>query len=78
MPLVKMPLTRWLIATGEAEVRGTTLPPISDPAAVSKHLPPSATPGILAQPVYLHNAIGSSTLFTPRIGKPFQQLPMQG
>ena len=37
--VARMPLTRWLIAIGESEVRDTTLPAINNPAAVSSNLP---------------------------------------
>jgi hypothetical protein len=75
--VARMPLTRWLIATGESEVRDTTLPAISDPAAVSSNLPAASTPGIVAQPLYLHNAAGALTSFSFRVGKKFQALPKQ-
>ena len=73
----RMPLTRWLTATGESEIRSTTLPASSDPAAVSANFPVSSTPGISAQPLYLHNSAGVKTVFTPRAGKPLQALPKQ-
>lgn len=75
--VARMPLTRWLIAIGESEVRDTTLPAINNPAAVSSNLPPASTPGIAAQPLYLHNAAGVSTNFSFRAGKKFQDLPKQ-
>ncbi len=69
----RMPLTRWLTATGESEVRSTTLPAVSSAAAVSKNLPPAMLPGIASQPLFVHNALGAQTLFTPRAGKKFQE-----
>jgi hypothetical protein len=74
---MRMPLTRWLTATGDPQVRSTTLPLVSSVAAVSNNLPPAVTPGINIQPLFLHTAVGAETLFTPRAGKPFQELPKQ-
>jgi hypothetical protein len=75
--LARMPLTRWLTVTGESEVRGTTLPSISDPTAVSTTLPATLTPGIAVQPSFLHNAVGASTNFSLRASKPLEELPRQ-
>jgi hypothetical protein len=72
---MRMPLARWLTATGESEVRSTTLPAVSSAAAVSKNLPSAVTPGIGSQPLFLHSAVGAETLFTPRAGKPFREWP---
>jgi len=72
---MRMPLTRCLTATGESEVRSTTLPAVSSAAAVSKNLPQAVTPGISSQPLFLHNGVGAKTIFTPRAGKPFREWP---
>jgi hypothetical protein len=74
---MRMPLTRWLAATGESEVRSTTLPAVSSSDAVSKNLPPSVIPGIASQSLFVHTAVGGDTLFTARAGQPFQELPKQ-
>lgn len=73
----QFPLTRWLTATGESEVRSTTLPRDSSANAVAINLPVSATPGIQDQPLYLHNALGAQTAWTPRAGGVFHELPDQ-
>jgi hypothetical protein len=75
--LSKMPLTRWLSVTGESEVRSTTLPATSDPTAVTLTVPATSTPGIIAQPLFLHNAVGASTNFSLRASRPFRELPEQ-
>lgn len=75
--LFRMPLTRWLAVTGESEARATTLPSVSNPSAVSSTLPVTATPGITAQPFFLHNAVGASTNFSLRASTPFKELPKQ-
>lgn len=74
---MRMPLTRWLTATGESEVRSTTLPAVRSADAVSKNLPPAVIPGITTQPLFVHDAVGGETLFKTRAGKPFQELPKQ-
>jgi hypothetical protein len=75
--LARMPLTRWLTLTGESEVRSTTLPSTSNPTALSATLSPALTPGIAAQPLFLHNAVGGSTNFSHRVSKRFHELPKQ-
>ncbi len=72
---MRMPLTRWLTATGEAEVRSTTLPAVINADAVSTNLPPAVTPGIGAQPLFVDSSAGAETLFKTRVGKRFQQWP---
>jgi hypothetical protein len=73
----RMPLTRWLALIGESEARLTTLPSVSNPTAVSLTVPAISTPGITAQPFYLHNAVGASTQFSLRASHSFKELPKQ-
>jgi hypothetical protein len=74
---MRLPLTRWMTATGESEVRSTTLPAVKSADAVSKNLPLAVTPGIATQPLFVHSAVGGETLFKVRAGKLFQELPKQ-
>lgn len=73
----QFPLTRWLTATGASEVHSATLPRDTSANAVAVNLPASVTPGIQDQPVYFHNAVGAQTLWTPRAGGVFHELPDQ-
>jgi hypothetical protein len=73
----RMPLSRWLTMTGESEVLSTTLPAISDASAVAATVPPVLLPGLISQPVFLHNSVGASTSFSLRAFGPLEELPKQ-
>src|SRR6185437_4105113 len=68
----RMPLARWLTATGEWEARSTTLRGDTGPSAVLSNFSAASTPGIAVQPVYLHESAGAETVFTPRISHKFE------
>jgi hypothetical protein len=73
----RMPLSSWLVATGEWESRKTTLRDDTGPDTVLSSFSAASTPGIASQPVYLHEAVGAQTVFTPRISHKFEELPSQ-
>lgn len=74
--VVKMPLTRWLVAKGGVGARSTTLPLSSAANSVDSNFTP-ATAGILTEPTYVNATVGAETLFTPRLGRPLQPLDPQ-
>jgi hypothetical protein len=66
---VRMPLMRWLVATGETGARSTTLRADTTPDSVLSSFTAAATPGIASQPVYAHSVLGAQTIFHPRISR---------
>jgi hypothetical protein len=74
---VRMPLTRWLVSSGQFEVRGTSLPSTTDTPSVGSAFSENTAHGVSMQPVYLHRSVALETVFTPRVGSRFKELPSQ-
>jgi len=72
----RIPITRWLVASGKSEVRASSLPGVADPTAVALNFAPAAIPGITAQPIYLNNGFGVETKLLRTSSRKLVELPV--
>lgn len=68
--VVRVPISRRVVLTGEAGLRATTLPSDSDADAVDLHFPAATLPGEIQQPLFAVSRVGAESRVAHEFGHP--------